>query len=275
MLQNKSEGDSSSNHPEIAVISIARPIWRFTQSRAKKLRRRIEGKILQARWALSFDGDADSAAPCQGSVIDALAVKVINLDHRTDRLAAFSTEMENLGINRWHRIPAVDGKKKYVNLDTLFAGSIACTESHIAALTSTDWSSDEAAMICEDDLEFLTQRPEVERVIQEFLNNPLLSVLCLSGRPRGGSFPISRRLRIATGIVGRGCYLVKPDVAQPLIAAFQEGIPALVVGRVEGKGDRMWGRLQRRGYFFAIPRTPIAQQGAGYSDIEDTMLGPR
>ena len=268
-------GTRTSGHPEIVAPSRARLIWRFLQSRAKKLVRRVGGKILEARWAVSSNSEPTSLPQLKASAFDLVSTKVINLDHRTDRLAAVSKEMKRLGDQGWVRIPAVDGKKKYTDLDPLFAGSIACTESHIDALASMDWSSAAAAMICEDDLEFLANRSEIEGIIEEFLANPLLSVLCLSGRPRGGSFPISRRLRIATGIVGRGCYLVKPAAAQALIAAFQAGIPHLVLGRVAGKGDRMWGRLQRRGYFFAIPRTPIAQQGAGYSDIEDTMLGPR
>jgi hypothetical protein len=255
--------------------SPALKMWRFVQSRAKKVSRRAEGALLRTRWSFSSHRGAVLDEKSPASVFDSLEIKVINLEHRTDRLAAFSNEMERLGIRDWNRIPGVDGKKKYVNLSSLFAGSIACTESHIAALESTAWSSGVVAMICEDDLEFVTSRSEVEQVIHEFLANPLLSVLCLSGRPRGASFAISPRLNIATGIVGRGCYLVKAHAAQPLIAAFQAGIPSLVLGRVKGKGDQMWGSLQRRGYFFGFPKTPIAQQGPGYSDIEDKMLGPR
>jgi len=255
--------------------SLPRQVWRVLQSGVKKLGRRVEGTLLRTRWSFSPRSVASFEEQLPASVFVCLEIKVINLEHRTDRLAAFSNEMERLGIRDWNRIPGVDGKKKYVNLSSLFAGSIACTESHIAALESTAWSSGVVAMICEDDLEFVTSRSEVEQVIHEFLANPLLSVLCLSGRPRGASFAISPRLNIATGIVGRGCYLVKAHAAQPLIAAFQAGIPSLVLGRVEGKGDRMWGSLQRRGYFFAFPRQPIAQQGSGYSDIEDKMLGPR
>lgn len=210
-----------------------------------------------------------------GDVFDRLPIKVINLEQRTDRLARFSTEMKKLEIEGWSLVSAIDGRTKYPYLDSYFAGSIACSESHINALVSINWPAVPAAMICEDDLVFLVDRPEIERTIREFLENPLLSVLCLSCRPRGGSFIISDRLKIGTGIVGRGCYLVKPDIVQTLVEEFQRGIPTLVRGHAAGKGDRRWKRLQQRRYFFAFPRTSIAQQGAGYSDIEGKMLGPR
>lgn len=275
MLGSTRTSARTSGRSEIVAWSRARQVWRFVHSYEKQLIRWVNRKILQARWTVSIDHGPNSLPQFRESAFELLSTKVINLDHRTDRLVAVSKEMKLLGVEQWVRIPAVDGKKEYPDLNPLFAGSIACTESHIDALASTDWSSASAAMICEDDLEFLVNQSEVEEMIREFLANPLLSVLCLSGRPRGVSIPISEKLKIATGIVGRGCYVVKPGAAQALIAAFDAGIAHLVLGRVAGKGDRMWGRLQRRGYFFAAPRTPIAQQAAGYSDIEDTVLGPR
>ena len=274
-MQNKRALGPASNHREFVAPPGVRPVWRFLKSRERKLRRSTEVGLLRLRWELRSARNSQPLGKPPKSIFDQLSIKVINLEHRGDRLTAFCKQMEKLGINDWERIPAVDGKKKYVNLKSVFAGSIACTESHIEALASQDPTSPRIAMVCEDDLEFLANRSEIEGVISEFLSNPLLSVLCLSGRPRGASFYLSRRLRVATGIVGRGCYLVKHQAVQPLINAFQAGIPELVLGRVEGKGDRMWGKLQKRGFFFAFPSGPVAQQSAGYSDIEDVMLGPR
>jgi hypothetical protein len=235
----------------------------------------VNAKHSQIRWLAAKTTNSEPKERFIGQGLDAISILAINLDRRSDRLEKFSHEMKRLGVQQWTRIPAVDGKKKYVNLAPIFAGSIACTESHIQALALERPPGTLAVMVCEDDLEFLTNRAEISELIQEFLENRLLSVLCLSGRARGGSFPISEKLRISTGIVGRGCYIAKPDAVQPLIDAFAEGIPELIRGRVEGKGDRKWGRLQRRGLFFATPRYGVAQQSAGYSDIEDVVLGPR
>ena len=259
----------------MAEVTLPQRGWRFVASRGVSLRRRVARQVLQARWAFSAGRSADIPKMSTDEVFDRVPIKVINLEHRTDRLARFSEEMKKLQLEGWGLIPASDGSKKYFYLDSFFAGSIACSESHIDALASIDWSLVPAAMICEDDLEFLVDRLELERTIREFLNNPLLSVLCLSSRPRGASFLISNRLKIGTGIVGRGCYLVKPDIVQSLVEEFRRGIPVLLRGHAAGKGDRRWRRLQRRRYFFAFPRNSIARQGPGYSDIEGKMLGPR
>lgn len=258
-------------------VSSAKKMYRSFLAPLKKIRRTAQGNVLQMRWTLgsrSLGSKPVEGVPQQDS-LSLLDVSVINLDHRADRLKSVSEEMAKLGVSHWRRVSAVNGKAKYANLEPLFAGSIACSESHIQAISSTDWSRHRAAMVCEDDLEILVNRGEISRLISEFLENPLLSVLCLSGRARGGSFPISKRLKVATGVVGRGCYIIKPDVAQPLIAAFESGVPQLLLGRVGGKGDQRWATLQRRGFFFAFPHMTTAQQRAGYSDIEDKLLGPR
>lgn len=259
----------------MAELTLPRQGWRFVASRGVSLRRRVARQVLRARWVFSVGRSADIPKISTGEVFDRLPIKVINLERRTDRLARFSAEMKKLEIEGWSLIPAIDGRAKYFYLDSFFAGSAGCNESHVDALASVDWDDFPVAMICEDDLEFLVDRPELERLIHEFLNNPRLSVLCLSCRPRGASFPISNSLKIGTGISGRGCYLVKSDIVQSLIQEFERGIPALVRGHGAGKGDRRWKRLQRRRYFFAFPSTSIAQQAAGYSDIEGKMLGPR
>lgn len=256
-------------------VSLARWAFRSLMAGFKKLQKIARVKFTQVRWFTRLTIAPVPAEPLDADGLAAVAIRAINLDRRSDRLKKFSHEMKRLGVQNWTRIPAVDGKRKYVNLESVFAGSIACTESHIDALTLERPSGTRAVMVCEDDLEFLTHRAEIAALIKEFLENPLLSVLCLSGRARGGSFPISQKLRVSVGIVGRGCYIAKPHAIRPLIEAFQSGIPELTLGRVSGKGDRKWGRLQRRGYFFATPRYAVAQQGAGYSDIEDVELGPR
>jgi hypothetical protein len=241
----------------------------------EKLKRAANGQFLRLRWSIHRRPTGPNA-PLEGEeALQEISIVVINLDRRADRLAEFAEEMRNLGIHHWKRIVAVDGKVKYGEIPAFFAGSTACSESHIEALASSDESTRRGLMICEDDLKFVADRAEVSKLIGEFLADPRLSVLCLSGRARGGSFPISKGLRLAMGIVGRGCYIVKPEVTASLRERFSAGIPELMLGNRRGKGDQKWQRLQRRRFFFAMPRKAVAQQGAGYSDIEDSMLGPR
>jgi hypothetical protein len=129
--------------------------------------------------------------------------------------------------------------------------------------------------VCEDDLEFLAPRAEIEHAVRTFLDSPDLDVLSLSGRARGGAVPLENGLRLVVGLVGRGCYIVKPHMVEPLFDVFEKGIPKLMAGKRTGKGDLMWGRLQKRRHFFAAPHGTLAQQGSGFSDIEGRELGPR
>jgi hypothetical protein len=264
-------GDAQS--PE--SFPLLRNPYRHLVRSLKKIKKESEAKLLQLRWVTRRTLGSELVTPVKDDALSAVSIRVINLDRRSDRLENFSHEMRTLGIEQWTRISGVDGKSKYVNLEPFFAGSIACTESHIEALSLGKAPAAAAVMVCEDDLEFLVSREEIATLIAEFLANRLLSVLCLSGRVRGGSFSISKNLKVGMGIVGRGCYIAKPHAIQPLVRSFAEGIPALTRGRASGKGDRKWRKLQRRGYFFASPRHQVAQQGRGYSDIEGVELGPR
>jgi hypothetical protein len=238
----------------------------------------VRQSLLSSRWKLAPLGRGTRVLPHGKLFSDTLSkihVSVINLKHRKDRYESFTRQMESLGITDWTRIEAVNGTAQFPETNGFFAGSAGCTLSHIAALEQVDWSACRAAMICEDDVEFLVPREDVEAAVAAFLESPFIDVLSLSGRARGGSVAINDRLRLVVGLVGRGCYIVKPHMVRPLQQAFTRGLPKLLAGNRRGKGDRMWGALQSRKYFFASPRRIVAQQGSGFSDIEGRELGTR
>jgi len=238
----------------------------------------VHQSLLSCRWKLALLGRRKRVLPHGERFSDALSkihVSVINLKGRKDRYESFTRQMESLGITDWTRIEAVVGKAQYPEINSFFAGSAGCTLSHIAALEQVDWSACQAAMICEDDVEFLVPRGDVEAAVAAFLESPFIDVLSLSGRARGGSVAINDGLRLVVGLVGRGCYIVKPHMVRPLQQAFARGLPKLLAGNRRGKGDRMWGPLQSRKYFFVSPRQIVAQQGRGFSDIEGRELGTR
>jgi hypothetical protein len=254
-----------------AFISTYRRVIQFFK-RAKK---RVNRASLILRWQWGSTGGAPQPELGTSDVFEKLGISVINLDERVERYAAFCSQMDNLGVARWTRIQAINGAPLSPGLAPFFAGSTGCTLSHIRALESADWKSIDALMICEDDLEFLVGRSELEQVLFEFLSNPRLDVLALYGRARGGSASVSTHLRIVVGLVGRVCYVVKPHMVQPLIERFQAGVPLLARGKRKGKGDQMWRKLQRTKYFFASPKKAFVQNSGGYSDIEGRELGPR
>lgn len=204
-----------------------------------------------------------------------IGIYVINLRQRGDRLREFSKSASSNGIPNWNRVEAVLGKDNHPGLDTVWANSIGCSLSHNGALQQFAESSHQVGLIFEDDTVLDVRWSEVTKLIQEFIDNPILDVLCLSYRARGGSLVISRNLRLVVGAVGRGAYVVKRHMVRPLQSANLAGVPKLERGNRRGKGDVMWGRLQRKKYFFAGPRWQAAHQHEGFSDIEQAVLGRR
>jgi len=237
----------------------------------------MRGLFLSLRWtsAAAEQGPLAEEFEFEDDIFSALDLLVINLEERQDRLELFAQQMHTLGIGSWQRVAATDGKANFPEMPPFFAGSLGCTMSHIDALNSIRSEGSRATVICEDDAEFLLNKVELAKLITEFLANPKLDVLALYGRARGGSHAISPLLRIAVGLVGRVCYVVKPHMVPILTEEFEKGIPLLKRGKRRGKGDQMWRRLQSRRYFFATPRVTAVRNRGGFSDIEGKQLGPR
>ena len=259
------------------IYELTSKLYRSLIERLKKYKRQIKTLFLRARWALNAHRIVAQLPEFSSDdqVFAAVDFVVINLDGRPERLQSFGRQMETLGVADWRRVGATNGREHFPEKPPFFAGSLGCTLSHIDALDSIRWENYSAAVICEDDAEFLVNRRELATLVADFLSNPKLDVLALGGRVRGGAHAISPRLRIGMGIVGRDCYVVKPHMANILVKKFREGIPLLENGQRRGKGDQMWRSLQSHGYFFANPRATAVRQSAGFSDIEAKELGPR
>lgn len=257
----------------IPVISIFRRLLTFLRVRQRErnvraLRRRFENT------SNPFPDQLDSSHGIS-LALDDIDVRVINLEHRSDRWLSVSQGLHKVGINRFSRVVGFNGPENFPRHSTLVAGSIGCELAHISAVAEGFRSGSRGILVCEDDLEFLCSESELRATIEEFFRDERLDVLVLAGRPRGGSFAISDRLRIVIGLVGRGAYLLKPHMAAPLTLAFAKGLEKLLSSQLSGKGDLMWRNLQQKSHFFAFPRTDLARQREGYSDIENKVLGPR
>ena len=259
------------------MTTIPRVWYRLFAGKVRWAKKKAKAAVLKLRWerVRQRNHATEKVAVSGTSVLDSVDVVVINLDNRRDRLSDFREEMKRLGVPTWRRVSAANGKQIFPASPAFIAGSLGCTLSHIAALASVEWQNCTVAMICEDDVEFLISRNELEVLLQNFIADDRLDVLALYGRARGASFPISPQLRVVMGLVGRVCYVVKPHMAEPLSERFNAGIPLLNRGLRRGKGDLMWRKLQRRRFFFASPRFPAVRNREGYSDIEGRRLGAR
>lgn len=239
--------------------------------------RRLRSASLRRRWNSLHNQPAHHNPNSTDSdeVFKRLDIVVINLKSRPDRLEEVSAEMARIGISRWRRLDAVDGRQQFPNLDPFYSGSIGCSLSHVLAFSEARWDECEALLVCEDDVEFLVDRETIAGAIREFLDNPNLDVLALYGKARGGSHQISDNLRIAVGLVGTVCYVIKPHMAEVIGELFTAGVADLQASKRRGKSDVLWNRLQARDYFFATPIGSYSRNREGFSDIEGRLLGPR
>lgn len=181
----------------------------------------------------------------------------INLDHRLDRRASMASELERVGLSQVRRLPAVRR-----SLGILGAGL-----SHVKALEG--WTPNQPViLICEDDIEFLEEPEVINKVINRFLRNPSLDVLCLSYNVRERPFPVDSVLSITSNTQTSSCYLVKHWAIAALKANFSEGVKLLSEGFPPrfAAVDIYWKRVQRSVLTFSVPNKPLVRQVASYSD---------
>lgn len=81
-----------------------------------------------------------------------LPIYYINLEYREDRNSSMLSQFANLNINNYKRINAVD-KKTVKAVFKMTESEVACSMSHLKALSEFLESNSEFAMICEDDLD--------------------------------------------------------------------------------------------------------------------------
>jgi hypothetical protein len=236
------------------------------------LARRVESLGWKIRW--KWRGRNWPLEPRDVKVfpMDRLKVVVISLPSREDRRANFNKAMKNFGHTTFEYIDAIDGRMTFPNLVPHKAATKGCSESHRLGLGKFSPEDFDAVMMCEDDIEFLRPKNEVEKTVEEFMSDERLDVLCLSARVRGSRIAISDQLSIATRIVTGACYVVKPSAIAKLERNFRESSRRVSQGRRKAALDQNWHKLQRGQLFFAVPNTKTVKIVAGYSDIQGKFL---
>jgi GR25 family glycosyltransferase involved in LPS biosynthesis len=110
---------------------------------------------------------------------------VINLDHRTDRLAAVQVAINNMGVEDFIRVPAIDTRsqvefpKEQVLDESMAAirrghrlehhelttGAVGCYLSHMKCWSLLKHSGDACALILEDDVVFTNTPEDFDRIV--------------------------------------------------------------------------------------------------------------
>jgi GR25 family glycosyltransferase involved in LPS biosynthesis len=195
----------------------------------------------------------------------------INLDSRFDRRKEIENEFEKLSIKEYVRFPAI-----YNSSD----GAIGCLQSHIKILESYDIDS-EVIWICEDDIQFLLDRSELDKYVKEFLDSSG-DILCLGFNSRK-SVPYSDLLLRTTDTQTTSAYIIKSKFRKVLLDYWKSILNSIMNNEEHptksiynslnvSKGlfkaaDQCWKVLQQD-HIFLIPNKKLLIQRASYSDIE-------
>ena len=193
---------------------------------------------------------------------ESIAIFYINLDHRRDRRLEIIDEFASLGIYELTRIPAHRDKN----------GALGCARSHLWLADMLVAEAANPVLICEDDVEFLLNRVELDEIIDDFLTRPSLEVLCLANRVRGPRLPVSKHLAVSNNVQMAACYLVKPSALTQLAESFRRSVEELEAGSSLALSsiDQTWKSLQSGAVWFAIPKRKAARQRMSFSDITRT-----
>lgn len=182
---------------------------------------------------------------------------VINLDRRSDRREHVVQQFRQLGWD-CDIVPGVEDAN----------GALGCALAHKNVLASV--SPGENVWVCEDDIAFDVTSIEIEAVVEQFLLNPRLDVLCLSHTTVGPTAPISAHLTLTAGSLTTASYVVKAHAVSALYECFDRSAVMLAMGYPPHIAaiDVQWLTLQRESLVFCVPRRQIAHQTPSFSDVE-------
>lgn len=219
--------------------------------------------LWRARWAwrtMRTPRAHRSNTASQGFSLDDASIVYINLAKRPDRDRQIRTEFDRLGLTGAHRFEAIE----HAN------GGLGCALSHEACLAGALKNPGAVTIVCEDDVEFLAPRETIEALIDGFLQDSRLDVLCLGNAPVEPLIKISETLSIGNAIQTTSCYVVKAR-SVPLIAhSASKSAARLSAGKSYERNafDQIWKKNQQGKLFFAVPNARVARQRPSFSDIE-------
>lgn len=186
----------------------------------------------------------------------------INLSHRQDRLFSIMTELSRMEITNFKRFEAIKRTP----------GMMGCTLSHIETLVQSKDSNKPLVMILEDDAIFNVSRRELDKLINEFYNDPKLDVLCL-GFNSLNNVSYNDFFDISNNIQTASCYIIKEKFISEVIEVFNLAYILQLnnVDELFGSAlDVVWKRLQRK-LIFVTPKFHVVTQ---IPSISDTGLHP-
>lgn len=186
-----------------------------------------------------------------------MKIVVINLHHRKDRLNSITNQLQKIGIHKWQRFEAI--KRDY--------GMEGCTLSHIMVIEEFNQESHDYLMVIEDDAIFNQDFNTIKNLVDSFLVDEKLDVLCL-GFNAFNKVYYNDIFDITTDTQTTSCYIIKPKVRSEFIKVFNLAY-LLQCNRLDDQFgsaiDVVWKMLQLK-YNFVIPKSHIVTQMPSISD---------
>lgn len=197
------------------------------------------------------------------SKLNTLEIHYINLEHRKDRDREIVDEFKILGLNNYIRFNAI----KNTN------GALGCALSHMTILENWNTYNSNLLMVCEDDLKFIGSLEELEVLVNEFINDKSLDILCLSYN-QFNEVPYNEMFNLTSDTQTTACYIVKPHMKTVLLENFKLSVK-LLENKIDNQYgvaiDEVWKVLQKK-YNFVLPKKRFAHQRESYSDIMNRVV---
>ncbi|MEY4331451.1 MAG: hypothetical protein RLZZ196_189 [Bacteroidota bacterium] len=205
---------------------------------------------------------------CSQNGLKSCNIVYINLNDRVDRLQQFNQELKNNNIDWAVRLEGVRHK----------SGHLGCSLSHLKLLTehdNYDIYQRPLLMVCEDDCEFLIDTESLNILINEFIKDSKLDVLCLAYNveDKSKAYEINDFFAVATNIHTTACYILKPHMITPMINSTLKSVNSLSNREHPQTSaiDVVWTELQEE-YIFAIANNRAARQRHSFSDVENKVV---
>jgi glycosyl transferase family 25 len=189
---------------------------------------------------------------------DWLDVIYINLAHRIDRKKDLVIEFSKIGLANYKRFDAVQKSN----------GALGCANSHRDSLKYY-LDIEKLLMICEDDISFIGSCDTIMILLEGFINDSNLDVLCL-GFNHSNQYSYNHYFFLTSDTQTMSCYVLKPHMKEIMLNNFDLSVQLLEYGIdkiYRPEIDQVWKSLQKD-YNFVIPKIRFAYQRESFSDIE-------
>lgn len=194
----------------------------------------------------------------------------INLASRPDRRLEIEEEFSRLRVRDFRRFEAIAKER----------GIVGCNLSHAAVLRGEN-HSEELVLVCEDDAQFLVSREKIDQIIESFVSQSWLDVLCLGNVVENKVVRVDQNFAISNNVQTTSCYVVRREHLALIASIFAKSARKLERGSPVWLNalDIAWKSVQRWRLVFAVPHEPTVIQRASFSDIEkkevDYFLGEK